>query len=174
MREQKVPPNKKKIFSKLPHFLQLPLAKGYCESKKKWAERLKSPVTLIFFVTSRCNLRCSHCFYWQEINKSFDEELSIDEIQKISRSFSHPLYLSLTGGEPFLRKDLFEIIRVFHAGCGTREVGIATNGTLREATIQTVLSVLEKRLLENLSIQVSLDGLEATHDSIRGGNRCFQ
>lgn len=165
--------DKKKIFSKLPHLLQLPVAKAYCEHKKKWAKHLETPVTLIFFVTSRCNLRCSHCFYWQEINKTSAQKLSIDEIQKISTSFTRPLYLSLTGGEPFLRNDLFEIIQVFHVGCGTREVGIATNGTLREATAKTVLLVLEKGLLANLSIQVSLDGLKATHDRIRGVKGSF-
>ena len=166
--------NRKKIFSRLPHLVQLPVAKAYCEVKKKWAQHLETPVTLVFFVTSRCNLRCSHCFYWQEINKSSDRELSIDEIQKISRSFSRPLYLSLTGGEPFLRKDLFEIIKVFHAGCGTREVGIATNGTLRETTVKTVLSLVENGFLANLSIQVSLDGLETTHDRIRGVKGAFR
>jgi MoaA/NifB/PqqE/SkfB family radical SAM enzyme len=165
--------DKKRIFSKLPHFLQLPVAKAYCKHKKKWVQHLETPTTLIFFVTSRCNLRCSHCFYWQEINKPADDVLAIEEIHKISTSFSRPLYLSLTGGEPFLRKDLFEIIWAFYAGCGTREVGITTNGTLQEATVQTVLSVLERGFLANFSIQVSLDGLEKTHDRIRGVTGAF-
>lgn len=165
--------DKKKIFSKLPHFMQLPLAKTYCESKKKWARRLDTPVNLIFFVTSRCNLRCSHCFFWQEINNAVADELSIDEIQKISRTFQHPLYLSLTGGEPFLRKDMVEIIRAFHDGCGIREVGITTNGTIENAIIETVPRVFDEDLVSNLSIQVSLDGLEATHDRIRGVKGAF-
>jgi MoaA/NifB/PqqE/SkfB family radical SAM enzyme len=166
-------PNKKKIFSRLPHPLQLPVAKAYCELKKKWARHLDAPVTLIFFVTSRCNLRCSHCFYWQEINKVPDEELSIAEIRKISRFFDHPLYLSLTGGEPFLRKDMIEIIRAFYEGCGTREVGITTNATLKKSIIETIVPILDENFLSNLSIQVSMDGLEATHDRIRGVKGAF-
>ncbi|MEE8585035.1 MAG: hypothetical protein V3T83_09310, partial [Acidobacteriota bacterium] len=43
------------------------------------------PVNLIFFVTSRCNLLCKHCFYWEELNKR-SGELSFEEIEKISRS----------------------------------------------------------------------------------------
>ena len=166
-------PDKKKIFSKLPYFLQMPLVRAYCESKKKWAERLKTPVILIFFVTSRCNLRCSHCFFWQEINNAVDDELSIHEIRKISRSLEHPLFLSLTGGEPFLRKDMVEIISAFHEGCGIRDVGITTNGTLEKTIIETVASVFDEKLVSNLSIQVSLDGLGATHDGIRGVKGAF-
>jgi MoaA/NifB/PqqE/SkfB family radical SAM enzyme len=167
-------PNKKQIFSKLPHFVQLPLAKAYCNRRKRWVQHLNTPVALIFFVTPRCNLCCSHCFYWRELNAASEKELSIDEIRKIARSFEHPLSLSLTGGEPFLRKDLKEIIGAFHEGCGTREVGIATNGTLEASTVETVHSILEEGLLSNLSVQVSLDGLEKTHDSIRGVKGSFE
>jgi MoaA/NifB/PqqE/SkfB family radical SAM enzyme len=166
-------PDKKKIFSKLPHLLQLPLAKAYCEHKKKWAKHLGTPVTLIFFVTSLCNLRCSHCFFWREINNAVDDELSIHEIRKISQSLEHPIYLSLTGGEPCLKKDMVEIIRAFHEGCGIREIGITTNGTHEKAIIETVASVFDEKLVSNLSIQVSLDGLEATHDRIRDVKGAF-
>ena len=167
-------PDKKQIFSKLPNFVQLPLAKAYCNRRKKWVQKLKTPVALTFFVTSRCNLRCSHCFYWRELNTASDKELSIDEIRKIARSFKHPLSLSLTGGEPFLRKDLKEIIEAFHEGCGTREAGIATNGTFEASTVETVRSILDEGLLSSLSVQVSLDGLEETHDAIRGIKGSFK
>jgi MoaA/NifB/PqqE/SkfB family radical SAM enzyme len=167
-------PPKEQIFSKLPRFVQLPLAKAYCHRKKKRVKHLKTPVALIFFVTSRCNLRCSHCFYWKELNAASENELSIDEIRKIARSFEHPVSLSLTGGEPFLRRDLKEIIRAFREGCGTREVGIATNGTLEASTVETVRSILDEGLLSNLSVQVSLDGLEKTHDAIRGIKGVFK
>lgn len=166
--------NKKKIFSKLPHFVQLPLAKAYCDRRRKWVQHLKTPVALIFFVTSRCNLRCSHCFYWRELNAASEKELSIDEIRKIASSLKHPVSLSLTGGEPFLRRDLKEIIEAFRKGCGTREIGIATNGTLEASTVETVSSILDEGLLSNLSVQVSLDGLEKTHDAIRGIKGSFE
>ena len=167
-------PPKKQIFSKFPRFVQLPLAKAYCHRKKKRVKHLKTPVALIFFVTSRCNLRCSHCFYWKELNAASENELSIDEIRKIALSFEHPVSLSLTGGEPFLRRDLKEIIRAFREGCGTREVGIATNGTLEASTVETVCAILDEGLLSNFSVQVSLDGLEKTHDAIRGIKGSFE
>ena len=106
--------------------------------------------------------------------QALDTELSIDEIRKIACSLDHPVSLSLTGGEPFLRKDLTEIIRAFYEGCGTREVGIATNGTFEATTVETVSSVLEQGFLSNLSVQISLDGLEKVHDAIRGINGAFK
>ena len=166
--------DKKRLFSKLPHLLQLPLAKAYCNRKKKWIQDLKTPVALIFFVTARCNLRCSHCFYWQKLNTVSDLELSIEEIRKIARSFEQPLSLSLTGGEPFLRKDLTEIIKAFHEGCKTREVGIATNGTLEKPAVEAVDAILNEGMLSSLSVQVSVDGLESTHDAIRGVKGSFK
>jgi len=165
--------DKKRLFSKLPHFLQLPVAKAYCNQKKRWIQNLQTPAALIFFVTSRCNLRCSHCFYWQELNAN-EDELSINEIRKIASSLKHPVSLSLTGGEPFIRKDVKEIIEAFCQGCRTKEVGIATNGTLTEATIETIHSVLEAGYLSGFSVQISLDGLEGTHDAIRGVKGSFQ
>ena len=103
-----------------------------------------------------------------------DSELTIDEIRKIAFSFKHPVSLSLTGGEPFIRNDLKEIIEAFSEGCGTREVGITTNGTLVKRTVETVQEILQGRFLNSLSVQVSLDGLETTHDSIRGMKGSFE
>lgn len=164
---------KRSIFSKLPHFLQLPLAKVYCNRRKKWVQNLETPVALIFFVTSRCNLRCSHCFYWQELDTE-GNELTSDEIREIASSFRRPVSLSLTGGEPFIRKDLKDIVEAFRQGCGTREVGIATNGNLVERTVETVHEILGSNSLDSLSVQVSLDGLEGTHDAIRGARGSFK
>ena len=70
------------------------------------------PVNLIFFVTSKCNLLCRHCFYWEELNLP-KNELSLDEIEKVARSLPNLLSLSLTGGEPYLRPDLPDIAAAF-------------------------------------------------------------
>ena len=118
-------------------------------------------------------MRCSHCFYWKELN-SKGSELSIDEITKIASSLKHPVSLALTGGEPFIREDLKEIIEAFHHGCGTREVGITTNGTLTGPIVETTRFVLESGCLSSLSVQISLDGLEKSHDNIRGVKGSFR
>ena len=67
---------------------------------------------LIFFITARCNARCSFCFYWEEIeNASKRRELRLEEIDQITAKLKHLLYLSIGGGEPFLRADLAEVAR---------------------------------------------------------------
>ena len=56
---------------------------------------------MIFFVTDRCNARCKHCFNWDKIRDSKStEELSLEEIKKISSHFGRIKYMTYGGGEP--------------------------------------------------------------------------
>ena len=71
------------------------------------------PIQLTFFLTSRCNLRCEHCFYWKELDADHSNELKIDEIKKIAQSLPRLLVLSITGGEPFVRKDICDVVSTF-------------------------------------------------------------
>src|SRR3989338_3896529 len=78
------------------------------------------PTYMVFFVTARCNARCEHCFYWREVESADSSlELSFSEIKKISGNLPGLAQISLTGGEPFLRKDFSEIIKVFYQLSGT-------------------------------------------------------
>src|SRR3989344_5916418 len=74
---------------------------------------LQTPLNLVYYATDMCNAKCEHCFYWKNLTKKADE-LSFDEVKKIIKSFKHPLELVIiTGGEPFLRSDLYEICDAF-------------------------------------------------------------
>ena len=75
--------------------------------------RKKNPVQFTLFVTSRCNLRCKMCFYWEPIENSSRGEISLDEIKKISQSMPNFTWLLIGGREPFNRKDLPEIVKIF-------------------------------------------------------------
>lgn len=71
---------------------------------------------LIFFVTYNCNFRCKTCFYVEVMDDSKADkykELSIEEINKISKFLRSISKLLLSGGEPFLREDLDEIYEIF-------------------------------------------------------------
>ncbi|MDX9754165.1 MAG: radical SAM protein [bacterium] len=121
---------------------------------------------LLFYVTSRCNLRCKHCFYLDELNQH--EEMALDEIQTLARNL-HPLqFVRITGGEPFLRKDLPEVIEAFYQHAKTRRVGVITNGTRPEWVEERTTAILKHCPDLSLDIGVSLDGPEAIHDEIRG------
>ena len=127
-----------------------------------------------FFVqwhlTERCNLRCTHCY--QTGGKI--EELSLDEIREVLDEIIDMLEawsetyqlefspsLNITGGEPFLRKDLFEILEEM-SGAGFK-IFLLTNGTLIDEEKAEHLA----RLGIN-GVQVSIEGPEEIHDSIRG------
>ncbi|MCH2663714.1 hypothetical protein MK139_05180, partial [bacterium] len=77
------------------------------------------PQTLIFFVTSRCNARCDFCLYYDQITNPVakERELTIPEVEKIARNYGNLHYLGLSGGEPFVRKDLEQICQAFIDHC---------------------------------------------------------
>ena len=130
------------------------------------------PVNLIFFVTSKCNLLCRHCFYWEELNLP-KNELSLDEIERIARSLPNLLSLSLTGGEPYLRPDLPEIAAAFETYSRVRNIQIPSNGLMVERTIERAAALLERVRNARVCTGVSLDGPKDIHNEIRQNQRSF-
>ncbi len=121
----------------------------------------KKPV-VVWNCTRRCNLKCVHC-YSQSQNMFYEGEMTTDEgkrfIDSLAR-FGAPVIL-FSGGEPLIRKDLFELIQ-HSTQAGLRAV-ISTNGTLITADVATRLKDF------NLSyVGVSLDGTETVNDKFRG------
>ena len=131
------------------------------------------PVSLIFFVTSRCNLLCTHCFYWEELNKK-KNELKLAEIEDISRSLPNLLTVSLTGGEPYLREDLPDIAAAFERNSHVRNIQIPSNGLLVERTVLRVEQLLQQVQQARVCTGVSLDGPEDIHNQIRQNPKSFQ
>lgn len=124
--------------------------------------------TLTIFVTDWCNARCSFCFNWQAIKKKPSQDLlSLSEYDRVAKSLGSLPTLIISGGEPFLRPDLPEIIQCFIKHCGTRHVSIPTNGM-----IPALVSASEKIVSGNpsvlLRILVGVDGVGEDHDRLRG------
>lgn len=84
--------------------------------------------SLIYLTTFRCNGSCSFCCFKNSINKKFDE-LSLDEVKKVISHLPPLKDFSISGGEPFLRKDLVEICKAFEK-LGPEELWMPTNGLL--------------------------------------------
>ena len=160
------------VLRALPRMLQLMACQGYVAYKKRRLKKLTTPTAIIFFVTNKCNFKCKHCFFWQDVNAALGE-LDIAEIKKIAISLRHPICLSLTGGEPFLRDDLGEICVLFNRLNNAQEIGIATNGFFPERVVNICEYVLRNSNLKSMEVQISLDGLEKTHDNIRGVKGAF-
>jgi radical SAM protein with 4Fe4S-binding SPASM domain len=107
-------------------------------------------------ITTRCNLRCRHCF----IDHQDQNELSADVIKDILDEFEsmQGLRLMITGGEPATHSD-FGVINELLPGYGFRKI-LFTNGLLLEKELINKLNVDE--------IQFSVDGMERGHDALRG------
>lgn len=128
--------------------------------------RPKRLESVFLFVTSACNSLCRTCFYWDELNSGRD--LTFAQMERLSQSAPQFDKLWLSGGEPFLRKELAEIIELFYTNNGVRHVNLPTNGLL-PAKVETVVDQVLARCPElTLDLNFSLDGLANTHDVIRG------
>ena len=76
--------------------------------------RKKTPISLIHFITNRCNARCSFCFIDFNNPKTFAGELTLEEIDKVTKNMGDTLLnVNFTGGEPFARKDILEIAKTY-------------------------------------------------------------
>ena len=137
-------------------------------------DRQLTPSRLILYVTDVCNAACSHCFYGRHLNPAVRDELSLAELEQLAQSLRAPLQsLLLTGGEPTLRKELPDICRIFDRANGTRLATITTNGIQTDRITECVEEILSSSRLR-LNVHVSLDGLQETHDRLRGVQGNFE
>ena len=113
-------------------------------------------------LTYRCNSRCSMCHIWQHPTLPA-EEVTLATLAKLPSGFD---YLNLTGGEPTLRADLEEIVDLLHPK--TRQLEISTNG-LQGDKLERIL-----RKYPDIKIRISLEGIGAVNDAIRGEKNGFE
>ena len=131
-----------------------------------------SPPFLILFINSLCNMKCEHCFYWQQLNQKTD--LTLEEIVALSEELGRIENLNLSGGEPFLRKEFATICRQFIRRNGVQEIYVPTNGYFTEKTITALREVLQEPSLKLFGVELSLDGMPAFHDEFRKTKHSFR
>ena len=131
---------------------------------------VQKPIFLTVFVTARCGLNCGHCFYREELlNGDIHSELSLEEFRLFTERSPPFPKLIITGGEPFLRKDLAEIVEHFyHNQSSARQITIPTAGQHENDIVALTERVLASCPDLILELQLSLDGVAESHDKIRG------
>jgi MoaA/NifB/PqqE/SkfB family radical SAM enzyme len=123
------------------------------------------PANLTFSVSYRCNSTCKTCNVWRKRVQDF----SLDEYEKTFRHLGHsPYWLTFSGGEPFLRADLIDIVLAACRLCRPGIVNIPTNGLMVDRIIRGVERLVQGAPETQIVINLSLDGIGAQHDEIRG------
>ncbi len=121
-----------------------------------------APIYMGIDLTERCNLRCIHCRVSTSTKKT--NEISLKKLRELIDTLSKMKVIQIiySGGEPFLRKDIFEILS-YSVKKGIPDLIVVTNGLLLN---DEKISKLKKTGMKKITI--SLDGLEESHDIIRG------
>ena len=127
-------------------------------------------------VTYRCQSRCRTCNIWK--NEAKREELTLEEYRTLFES-NHDLLkkvrsIQITGGEPFMRRDLPEIVSTIHASLPDCTFWIPTNGMDPRAVEEATRDILRALQGKGIGISVSIDGMERTHDVQRGVGGSFK
>ncbi len=128
--------------------------------------RLDRPFKLNFSITYNCQSRCLTCNIWQIRPKN---ELTIDEIREFARKNNYFKWITITGGEPFLRSDIVEIARAFKDNCkDIYLMTMPTNSLCNSSTVEARLRQILSLGIPRVAITLSLDGYRELHDRIRG------
>ncbi|MBI3044085.1 MAG: radical SAM protein [Betaproteobacteria bacterium] len=138
-----------------------------------WKRR---PIQLTFFVTRRCNARCPFCFYLNDTDGAEPraEEFSLEEVRQTAPSLGRLLWLAFSGGEPYLRRDLVELSRVFYAENRPAIMLYSTNGLLPELVADRTERILAHCRNSTVVVKVSLDGIGEEHDRLRATPGSFE
>jgi len=131
-----------------------------------WKRR---PVHLTFFLTRKCNARCPFCFYLKSPDnpETAAPELSLDEIERISRSMGKLLWLAFSGGEVYLRQDLVEISKVFYERNSPAVMLYPSNGLLPDLIRDQTERIAAHCRSSIIVVKLSLDGVGTDHDTLR-------
>lgn len=121
---------------------------------------MKNIIQASLIITNRCNAKCHMCNIWKYPTKP-EEEFKPEILHKLPELS----FCNITGGEPFLREDIEEIVNVLQKK--SKRIVISTNGYLTEKIIDTV------KTNKNIGFRISIEGLPAANDELRGLKDCF-
>ncbi len=123
------------------------------------------PFSIVVSVSFRCNSKCRTCDVWRKPN----DDMTVEEWDKV---FAHlgrtPFYITFTGGEPVLRRDLDEMVISAYRHCRPSVITIPTNGLLTDRIVERVERICRECPASQIGINLSLDGIGEAHDDIRG------
>lgn len=128
------------------------------------------PLSLTVSITQKCNSKCKTCNIWKDTRSEKGPELSLDEYEAILKSVGQSVvWYTLSGGEPFLRKDIVDIAKLIKKYSNPKVINIPTNAILANRIINDTEQILQALSPgTTLIVNLSLDGIGEAHDEIRG------
>ncbi len=124
------------------------------------SNHVQTPTDASIILTYRCPMRCQMCNIWQHPTDKH-EEIKADDLKTLPKL----KFINLTGGEPFIREDLAEIVEECYKH--TDRIVISTSGYFEDRIIE-----LAKRF-PNIGIRISIEGLSVKNDELRGRHGGF-
>ena len=128
-----------------------------------WPKML--PMSITISPSPRCNSRCLTCNIWMKR----EDELSLEEWDKVFQSMGDtPFWFTISGGEPFMNKDIVETAQSIYKHCHPGIINIPTNSLMHKIIQPKVATMCETCPDTQFIINLSLDGVGDKHDHIRG------
>ncbi len=140
-----------------------------------------NPITLTYSVTAACQSKCKTCqigaMFCQDPARA-RRDLTLDEIEKIFKTMKPVYFFNMSGGEPFMRKDLPEIVALACKYLKPRVVHTPTNAILSERIVEYTEKIInivrEYDPSVPFTVKPSIDGVGELHDEIRGVKGNFE
>ena len=140
-----------------------------------------NPMTLTYSVTAACQSRCKTCqigaMFCQDPTRP-QKDLKLDEIEKVFKSMKPVYFFNMSGGEPFMRDDLPEIVELACKYLKPRVVHTPTNAILSDKIVRDTERII--RIVRDynptvpVTVKPSIDGIGEKHDEIRGVKGNFE
>ena len=124
------------------------------------------PKDITIATTYRCNSRCRMCNIWQIENPA---DLPLEYFYNLNPEIK---YINLSGGEPFLRADLPEIVGIIKKKASKASVIISSNGFATELIVDQMKKIFAINPL--VGVRISVDGMAETHNQVRGLDNIFE
>lgn len=127
------------------------------------------PLSLVYLNTMKCNARCKMCLYWNEVwgpDSKNRTTMTLEQIDRFTKSMGQLLKVEICGGEPFIRKDIGETLLIMLGNCRPVTMTLSSNGTLPQRIIPAIKAATEKFPSTHIRMNVSVHGYQEKHDEI--------
>ena len=133
-----------------------------------------TPPFVTLYVTTRCDEKCIHCYYWDELNPQPNRDFRLDEFRRTLASMGEIYNLFIGGGEPFLRADLPDILLAAAQQNAVANVYVPTNGQHTTRVVETLEKTLAGAPGMRFHLNLSIDHTDQErHDYIRGKKKAW-